>query len=70
MRIKFAKGLLASGETGKILAFVDRHRRIDVHFDDFVLPGGERVDPFFNVNTPEDVVRAEEIAAALDGSAQ
>ena len=37
-------------------------------FDDIALPDGETVDPFFNVNTPEDAARAEEIAAALDGA--
>ena len=59
---------LVSGESGKILAYVDRHARVDVRFDDIVLPAGERVDPFFNVNTPDDAARAEEIAAALEGA--
>jgi molybdopterin-guanine dinucleotide biosynthesis protein A len=60
---------LASGESRKILAFVDRHERVNVFFDDVSLPTGETVDPFFNVNTPEDAARAEEIAAALDRGA-
>ncbi len=63
------EGFLRSGETGKILAFVDRHARIDVHFDDIALPNGGSADPFFNVNTPEDAVQAEEIAAALGRAA-
>ena len=57
---------LRSGEGGKILKFADRHLRLNVPFDDLVLPDGTAVDPFFNVNTPEDARRAEEIAAALD----
>jgi molybdenum cofactor guanylyltransferase len=61
------EAFLARGETGKILAFVDRHRRLDIQFEDIDLPSGERVDPFFNVNTPEDGRIAEGIAAALDG---
>jgi molybdopterin-guanine dinucleotide biosynthesis protein A len=56
---------LAKGESGKILVFVDRHRRVNVPFDEIALPDGEAVDPFFNVNTPEDAARAEEIATAL-----
>ena len=60
---------LRSGRSGKILAFVDLHRRVDVHFDPIRLPGGRSVDPFFNVNTPEDAAEAEAIAAALDRAA-
>jgi molybdopterin-guanine dinucleotide biosynthesis protein A len=57
---------LKSKESGKILAFVDRHIRLNVPFDEIELPDGETVDPFFNVNTPEDVAKAEAIAAALE----
>jgi molybdenum cofactor guanylyltransferase len=57
---------LRSGEGGKILKFADRHLRLNVPFDEIVLPDGTAVDPFFNVNTPEDAKRAEAIAAALD----
>lgn len=55
---------LDAGETRKVLAWVDRHRRVDVDFPDIVA-GGMRVDPFFNVNTPEDMKTAEAIATAL-----
>lgn len=58
---------LQSGETGKILTFADRHLRLNVPFEDIVLPDGTAVDPFFNVNTPEDAERAAGIAAILDG---
>jgi molybdopterin-guanine dinucleotide biosynthesis protein A len=57
---------LNSGQGGKILAFVDRHRRADVRFEPLELPGLAAFDPFFNVNTPEDAAAAEAIAAALD----
>lgn len=66
--VKLADGLerlLKSGESTKVLTFADRFMRLNVPFDDIELPNGERVDPFFNVNTPEDVQRAEEIATAL-----
>ena len=59
------EAFLRAGDTGKILAFVDRHTRIDVPFEAIPLPEGEAADPFFNVNTPEEAARAEEIAAAL-----
>jgi molybdopterin-guanine dinucleotide biosynthesis protein A len=57
---------LKSGEHTKILAFVDRYIRLNVPFDDIELPEGGTADPFFNVNTREDVAKAEEIAAALE----
>jgi molybdopterin-guanine dinucleotide biosynthesis protein A len=67
--VKLADGLerlLKSGESTKVLTFADRFMRLNVPFDDIVLPNGEHVDPFFNVNTPEDAKRAEAIAAMLD----
>jgi molybdopterin-guanine dinucleotide biosynthesis protein A len=57
---------LAAGESGKILAFADRHRRVNVPFDEIALAAGKTVDPFFNVNTPEDAAKAEHIAKALE----
>lgn len=63
------EAFLKSDNGGKILTYADRHLRLNVPFDDLRLPGGEAVDPFFNVNTPEDAARAEEIAAALDAAA-
>jgi molybdopterin-guanine dinucleotide biosynthesis protein A len=60
------EAFLRRGESGKILAFVDRYDRIDVRFDAIALPNGGGADPFFNVNTPGDAGRAEEIAAALE----
>jgi molybdopterin-guanine dinucleotide biosynthesis protein A len=60
---------LTAGDTRKILAFADRYRRVNVPFDDILLPDGGRVDPFFNVNTPADAARAETIAGVLEGRA-
>jgi len=59
------EAFLRSGEGGKILKFADRHLRLNVPFDDIVLPDGTAVDPFFNVNTPQDAAHAEMIAARL-----
>ena len=58
---------LQSGAHPKVLAFADRFMRLNVPFDDIVLPNGDSIDPFFNVNTPEDATRAEAIVAALEG---
>ena len=59
------EAFLAEGKTGKILAFADSHTRINVPFEHLTVGRGE-IDPFFNVNTPEDAERADEIARALE----
>lgn len=54
-------GFLATSPTFSVAAFLDRHRAgtVDFPFD------AAAVDPFFNVNTREDLARAEEIASRL-----
>ncbi|MEO3999884.1 molybdenum cofactor guanylyltransferase MobA [Mesorhizobium sp. CAU 1732] len=52
---------LADGATLKVSAFIDDHPNATVEFD---LDGGE--DPFFNINTPDDLRRAQTIAEMLD----
>lgn len=43
----------------KVERFCDRHRMVAINFPDKVnLPGGP-IDPFFNANTPDDLVLAE-----------
>jgi molybdopterin-guanine dinucleotide biosynthesis protein A len=59
------EAFLTTGETGKILAFVDRYERAEAFFDPIRLPSGEKIDPFFNVNTPADAAEATRIATAL-----
>jgi molybdopterin-guanine dinucleotide biosynthesis protein A len=41
-----------------VAAFLERHNTIDVDFPMATL-GGKSIDPFFNVNTPEDLAQAE-----------
>jgi molybdopterin-guanine dinucleotide biosynthesis protein A len=43
---------LKSGQSGKVLAFVDRHDSVEVAFDTDPATG---LDPFFNANRPEDL---------------
>lgn len=54
---------LTRGETRKVLVWVDAHDNTTVDFDMLETDGGP-VDPFFNVNTPEDVAVAEALAHA------
>jgi molybdenum cofactor guanylyltransferase len=43
---------LESGQSGKVLAFVDRHDSVEVSFGSDAVTG---LDPFFNVNKPDDL---------------
>lgn len=55
---------LKASETRKVLAWVDRHEMVEVEFGGFSV-AGELLDPFFNVNTPEDLEVAEAIVAEM-----
>ncbi|NRG18345.1 molybdenum cofactor guanylyltransferase MobA [Rhizobiales bacterium] len=54
------RDFLENGETRKVLAFVDRHPNRSARFD-AVSTETDTFDPFFNINTPEEL----EIAEAL-----
>lgn len=43
---------LETGQSGKVLAFVDRHESVEVAFDPDPATG---LDPFFNANEPDDL---------------
>ena len=60
---------LTKGDNRKILAFTDRYVRLNVPFDHIDLADGAALDPFFNINAPEDVTRAEAIVLALGEAA-
>ena len=51
------EAFLIAAETRKVLAFVDQHGLVDVPFDNDTLP----YDPFFNINTPDDLLTAEKL---------
>lgn len=53
------EAFLTDGATRKVLAFVDRHANATAEFD----PGPDGGDPFFNINTPEDLRTAEKTDA-------
>jgi molybdopterin-guanine dinucleotide biosynthesis protein A len=46
----------------KVVIWTDRHGTAEVLFD------GYEVEPFFNVNTPDDLAKARELAARLEGT--
>lgn len=49
---------LADPENRRVRAFIARHPNLSVAFPPFPL-GDETIDPFFNVNTPEELAQAE-----------
>ena len=50
----------------KVLVWVRRHANVEVIFSGRVVDGIE-LDPFFNINTPEDMETAEALAGELSG---
>jgi len=50
----------------KVLAWTDRHGTVAVEFA-FLEAAGERVDPFFNANTPEELAEARRLVTLADG---
>ncbi len=50
----------------KVLVWVRRHANVEVIFSGRVVDGIE-LDPFFNINTPEDMEAAEALAGELAG---
>ncbi|MET1415255.1 molybdenum cofactor guanylyltransferase MobA [Roseibium sp. HPY-6] len=52
---------LRTGQSGKVLAFVDRHDSIEVSFD---LDPATGLDPFFNANRPDDLVTVRKTLSA------
>lgn len=56
------EAFLRSGQGGKVMRFVARHRMIAVEFA-FAAAGKAALDPFFNVNTPEDLDMASGLLA-------
>lgn len=53
---------LATGQSGKVLAFVDRHDSVEVTFERDQQTG---LDPFFNANHPEDLQTARSALSSI-----
>ncbi|ASP32507.1 molybdenum cofactor guanylyltransferase MobA [Labrenzia sp. VG12] len=54
---------LDSGQSGKVLAFVDRHDSVEVAFDTDPVSG---LDPFFNANRPDDLATVRDALSLTD----
>jgi molybdopterin-guanine dinucleotide biosynthesis protein A len=54
-----------TGGLRRVTSFIDRHPCVEIDFPDARLDD-ETFDPFFNVNTPGDLVEARRIANKLD----
>jgi molybdopterin-guanine dinucleotide biosynthesis protein A len=55
---------LAAPENRRLRAFLDRHQTVYVDFPVIDI-GGERLDPFLNINTPEDLALAKRFTEVL-----
>lgn len=54
---------LAANETRRVNAWLGTHPIVEVDFPPLVIEG-EDIDPFLNLNTPDDLAAAERLAAA------
>ena len=57
--------MLTEGGNRRVTAFIDAHDAVDVDFPALALAGGGSLDPFFNINTPQDLADAEPLARSL-----
>jgi len=56
---------LASGEKPRVSAWAKRHRVAQAHFGPLKTADGLAADPFFNINTREDLAQAEKLLKKL-----
>ncbi|MEQ1953420.1 molybdenum cofactor guanylyltransferase MobA [Mesorhizobium sp. CN2-181] len=56
---------LTEAKTSRVNSFIDMHDPIDVDFP-LIACDGRSIDPFFNVNTPQDLAEAGRIAQMFD----
>lgn len=59
------EGFLNRAESRRVNAFIDSHQAVEVDFSTIAW-AGRAFDPFFNVNTPEDLAEARRFAEFLD----
>ena len=56
---------LVEKDERRVSAFIGRHPHVEVDFAARQI-GGDARDPFFNINTPQDLAEADRLARALD----
>jgi molybdopterin-guanine dinucleotide biosynthesis protein A len=55
---------LVDEDIRRVSAFIDRHDFVEVEFP-MLKAGGHEVDPFFNINTPDDLAEAERLLQSM-----
>lgn len=49
----------------RVTAFIDANAHVEVDFEPYRLGDGNTLDPFFNINTPQDLAEAERLSRSL-----
>ncbi|MEI8700919.1 molybdenum cofactor guanylyltransferase MobA [Mesorhizobium sp. M6A.T.Ce.TU.002.03.1.1] len=55
---------LVNEDNRRVFAFIERHGFVDVEFPMWN-SGGHEIDPFFNINTPDDLAEAERLLQTM-----
>ncbi|RUX32473.1 molybdenum cofactor guanylyltransferase MobA [Mesorhizobium sp. M2A.F.Ca.ET.042.01.1.1] len=55
---------LVDEDNRRVSAFMERHGHVEVEFP-IIEAGGQKIDPFFNINTPDDLAAAERLLQSL-----
>jgi molybdopterin-guanine dinucleotide biosynthesis protein A len=55
---------LVDEDNRRVSTFIDRHDVVEVEFP-MLASGGQHIDPFFNINTPDDLAIAERLLQGI-----
>jgi len=55
---------LVDEDNRRVSAFMDSHGHVEVEFP-MIEAGGQKIDPFFNINTPDDLATAKPLLQSL-----
>ncbi|MEP6565668.1 MAG: molybdenum cofactor guanylyltransferase MobA [Mesorhizobium sp.] len=58
------RSFLVDENNRRVSAFIDRHDFVEVEFPTLEA-GGHEIDPFFNINTPDDLAEAERLLQSM-----
>jgi molybdenum cofactor guanylyltransferase len=58
------RSFLVDANNRRVSAFIDRHDFVEVDFP-MLAAGGHEIDPFFNINTPDDLADAERLLQSI-----
>ncbi|MER9555252.1 molybdenum cofactor guanylyltransferase MobA [Mesorhizobium sp. M0323] len=56
---------LVEEDNRRVAAFIDRHGFVEVEFP-ILKSGGAEIDPFFNINTPDDLAQAAHLLRSIE----